>query len=387
MPSTHPENLSTKCNNVNMTGVKWSPNRPFNDLPALPPAVDLETKAVLKRCITARAALAELKQAAELIPNQAMLINTLPLLEARASSEIENIVTTADRLFRHLDADTDADPATREALRYRQALLDGFRQINQRPLNTRTAETVCTRIRGVEMTVRRVPGTALVNDRTGEVIYTPPEGEREIRNLLANWERFLNTETSIDPLVRMAAAHYQFEAIHPFADGNGRTGRVLNSLFLIQEDLLTLPILYLSRYIIAHKSDYYRLLLDVTRIDAWQPWLLFMLEGVEATASWTTAKINAVRRLEDHTATTVRQGAPKIYSRELVDVIFQQPYCRISNLEKSGIAKRQTASKYLKALVDLGIVEERQSGREKLFIHPKLMRLLTEDPNEFELYR
>jgi Fic family protein len=370
-----------------MTGVKWSPNRPFNDLPALPPAVDLETKAVLKRCITARAALAELKQAAELIPNQAMLINTLPLLEARASSEIENIVTTADRLFRHLDADTDADPATREALRYRQALLDGFRQINQRPLNTRTAETVCTRIRGVEMTVRRVPGTALVNDRTGEVIYTPPEGEREIRNLLANWERFLNTETSIDPLVRMAAAHYQFEAIHPFADGNGRTGRVLNSLFLIQEDLLTLPILYLSRYIIAHKSDYYRLLLDVTRIDAWQPWLLFMLEGVEATASWTTAKINAVRRLEDHTATTVRQGAPKIYSRELVDVIFQQPYCRISNLEKSGIAKRQTASKYLKALVDLGIVEERQSGREKLFIHPKLMRLLTEDSNEFELYR
>jgi Fic family protein len=387
MPSTHPENLSTKCNNVNMTGVKWSPNRPFNDLPALPPAVDLETKAVLKRCITARAALAELKQAAELIPNQAMLINTLPLLEARASSEIENIVTTADRLFRHLDADTDADPATREALRYRQALLDGFRQINQRPLNTRTAETVCTRIRGVEMTVRRVPGTALVNDRTGEVIYPPPEGEREIRNLLANWERFLNTETSIDPLVRMAAAHYQFEAIHPFADGNGRTGRVLNSLFLIQEDLLTLPILYLSRYIIAHKSDYYRLLLDVTRIDAWQPWLLFMLEGVEATASWTTAKINAVRRLEDHTATTVRQGAPKIYSRELVDVIFQQPYCRISNLEKSGIAKRQTASKYLKALVDLGIVEERQSGREKLFIHPKLMRLLTEDSNEFELYR
>jgi Fic family protein len=387
MPSTHPENLSTKCNNVNMTGVKCSPNRPFNDLPALPPAVDLETKAVLKRCITARAALAELKQAAELIPNQAMLINTLPLLEARASSEIENIVTTADRLFRHLDADTDADPATREALRYRQALLDGFRQINQRPLNTRTAETVCTRIRGVEMTVRRVPGTALVNDRTGEVIYTPPEGEREIRNLLANWERFLNTETSIDPLVRMAAAHYQFEAIHPFADGNGRTGRVLNSLFLIQEELLTLPILYLSRYIIAHKSDYYRLLLDVTQIDAWQPWLLFMLEGVEATASWTTAKINAVRRLEDHTATTVRQGAPKIYSRELVDVIFQQPYCRISNLEKSGIAKRQTASKYLKALVDLGIVEERQSGREKLFIHPKLMRLLTEDSNEFELYR
>ena len=369
-----------------MTLPKWSPDRPFNELPSLPPTIDLESKKVLKRCVTARAALAELKQAAELIPNQAMLINTLPLLEARASSEIENIVTTADRLFRHLDADADADPATREALRYRQALLEGFRQINQRPLSTRTAETVCTRIRGVEMTVRRVPGTALVNDRTGEVIYTPPEGEREIRNLLANWERFLNTETSIDPLVRMAAAHYQFEAIHPFTDGNGRTGRALNSLFLIQENLLTLPILYLSRYIIAHKSDYYRLLLDVTRTDAWEPWLLFMLEGVEHTASWTTTKINAIRRLEEHTAEVVRQGAPKIYSRELVDVIFQQPYCRISNLEAAGIAKRQTASKYLKALAELGIVEERRSGREKLFIHPKLMRLLTEDSNEFEPY-
>jgi Fic family protein len=356
-------------------------------LPTLPPAVDLESKAVLKRCVTARASLAELKQAAELIPNQAMLINTLPLLEARASSEIENIVTTADRLFRHLDAAGDADPATREALRYRQALLEGYRQINRRPMNTRTAETVCTRIRGVEMTVRQVPGTALVNDRTGEVIYTPPEGEREIRNLLANWEGFLNTETSIDPLVRMAAAHYQFEAIHPFTDGNGRTGRVLNSLFLIQEELLTLPILYLSRYIITQKSDYYRLLLDVTRTDAWEPWLLFMLEGVETTASWTTAKISAIRRLEDHTAEVVRQGAPKIYSRELVEVIFQQPYCRISNLEAAGIAKRQTASKYLKALAELGIVEELQSGREKLFIHPKLMRLLTEESNEFEPHR
>ena len=237
------------------------------------------------------------------------------------------------------------------------------------------------------MTVRRVPGTALVNDRTGEVIYTPPEGEGEIRNLLANWERFLNTESSTDPLVRMAAAHYQFEAIHPFTDGNGRTGRVLNSLFLIQERLLTLPILYLSRYIIAHKSDYYQLLLNVTRTDAWEPWLLFMLEGVEHTASWTTAKINAIRRLEEHTAEVVREEAPKIYSRELVDVIFQQPYCRISNLEAAGIAKRQTASKYLKALAGLGILEEQQSGREKLFIHPKLMRLLTEDTNEFKPYR
>ncbi len=369
-----------------MTEIEWEPDRPFNDLPPLPPAVDLESKAVLKRCVTARAALAGLKQAAELIPNQSMLINTLPLLEARASSEIENIVTTADRLFRHLDTHQDADPATKEALRYRHALLEGFRHIKSRPLNTRTAEHICTLLRGVDMTVRKVPGTALVNDSTGDVIYTPPEGENTIRNLLANWEGFLHNETSIDPLVRMAAAHYQFEAIHPFSDGNGRTGRVLNSLFLIHEELLTLPILYLSRFIISNKADYYRLLLDVTRSEAWEPWLLFMLDGIENTAAWTTSKIGTIRRLADHTADFVKHHEPKIYSRELVDTIFEQPYCRISNLETAGIAKRQTASKYLKALASLGILEEQPAGREKLFIHPKLMRLLTTDDTEFEPY-
>jgi len=371
---------------MNMTLPIWTPDHPFNDLPRLPPELDLESKAVLKRCVTARAALAGLKQAAELIPNQSMLINTLPLLEARASSEIENIVTTADRLFRHLGSHQIADPATKEALRYRRALLDGFHHINGRPMNTRTAEYICTLLRGVDMTVRKVPGTALVNDATGDVIYTPPEGEHTIRNLLANWEDFLHSETSIDPLVRMAAAHYQFEAIHPFSDGNGRTGRVLNSLFLIQEGLLTLPILYLSRYIISNKADYYRLLLDVTRSQEWEPWLLFMLDGIENTATWTTSKIGAIRRLADHTADFVKHREPKIYSRELVDTIFEQPFCRISNLETAGIAKRQTASKYLKALASLGILEEQPVGREKLFVHPKLMQLLTTDDTEFERY-
>ena len=379
--------MSMKCNNVDMTIQEWSADRPYNNLPLLPPAVDVESKRVLKRCISARAALAELKQAAELIPNQGMLINTLPVLEARASSEIENIVTTTDRLFRHLDAIQSADSATKEALRYRFALLEGFRSLDRRPLRTRMAEEVCSQIRGVDMRVRRVPGTALVNDATGETIYTPPESETVIRDLLANWERFLHQETSLDPLVRMAAAHYQFEAIHPFTDGNGRTGRVLNSLFLIQERLLTLPILYLSRYVIANKADYYRLLLDVTREEAWEPWLLFMLEGVQDTANWTTAKIGAIRRLADHTVEYVRRRAPKIYSRELVDVIFEQPYCRIGNLESAGIAKRQTASKYLKALAAIGVLEEHAAGREKLFIHPKLMRLLNSDDNEFAAYK
>jgi len=363
----------------------WRPDRPFNELPLLPPKADFESKAILKRCIQARATLAELKGAGELIPNQAMLINTLPLLEAQASSAIENIITTTDRLFQFREMDENADPATREALRYSQALLAGVQVLEARPLATGTAEEICSRIKGQPMRVRTVPGTALART-SGEIVYTPPEGEDRLRNLLANWEKFLHEATDIDPLIRMAAGHYQFEAIHPFTDGNGRTGRILNSLFLIQENLLTLPVLYLSRYFIHHKADYYRLLREVTKTDAWEPWILFVLTGVEQTARWTTAKIEAVRKLQMHTTTYVRNAAPKIYSHELVDVIFELPYCRIQNVTQRGIAVRQTASGYLKELVNLGVLQERAVGREKLFIHPKLMRLLTRDENQFAGY-
>ncbi len=365
----------------------WQPDRPYNSLPGLPPAFELETKPVLKQCITARAALAELKQAAELIPNPAMLMNTLPLLEARASSEIENIVTTADKLFRHSQADSGADPSTKEALRYRRALLEGVVALRTRPLTTRTTEAICAQIKGIEMSVRKIPGTALANDATGEVIYTPPEGETRIRDLLGNWERFLREEETIDPLVRMAVAHYQFEAIHPFTDGNGRTGRVVNSLYLVDQGLLPLPILYLSRYIIANRPDYYRLLLAVTRDSAWEPWLLYMLRGVEDTAVWTTGKIGAIRGLAAHTTEFVRTKLPKMYTRELVDAIFEQPYCRIANLVEAGIAGRQAASRYLKALVSLGVLREQAFGKEKLFVHPKLMNLLTRDGNAVQAYR
>jgi len=334
---------------------------------------------VLKQCVAARAALAGLQQASALIPNPAILINTLPLLEARASSEIENIVTTADKLFRYLQAEAGADPATREALRYRAALLEGFKSLKTRPLATRTAEAVCTQIKGIETTVRRVPGTTLAHGASGKVIYTPPEGEDLLRGLLANWERFLHEEKSLDPLVRMAAGHYQFEAIHPFLDGNGRTGRVLNSLFLVEEGLLDLPILYLSRYIIGHKAAYYRLLLAVTREGAWEPWILYMLRGVEETAAWTTTKIAAVRKLSTDTAENVRRRLPKIYSRELVDAIFEQPYCRIVNLVEAGIAGRQAASRYLKALAGIGVLREQAVGREKLFVNPRLLALLTRE--------
>lgn len=369
------------------TSTPWQANVPYNDLPPIPPGIELETKAVLKRCIDARSALAELKQAAELIPNQTVLINTIPLLEAKDSSEIESIVTTTDLLFRHAqDGDTQADPATKEALRYRTALHRGFHSLNERPLCTGTAVEICRTLKGVDMDIRRTPGTQLANDRSGEVIYTPPEGETRLRELLANWERFLHNETGLDPLVRMAVGHYQFEAIHPFSDGNGRTGRVINILYLIHEGLLTLPILYLSRYIIAHKADYYRLLLDVTREQAWEPWLLYMLTAIEETARWTGAKIAAIRALAEHTTGFVRERLPKTYSRELVDVIFEQPYCRIGNVVDKQIAQRQAASRYLKELVAIGVLREIQVGKEKLFIHPKLMQLLIRDGNDFKPY-
>jgi Fic family protein len=245
---------------------------------------------------------------------------------------------------------------------------------------------VCSRIKGVQMQVRRVPGTTLTNARTGQTIYTPPVGEDLLRSKLANWERFLHETPEIDPLVRMAVGHYQFEAIHPFTDGNGRTGRVLNSLYLIQEDLLTLPILYLSRYIIAHKADYYRLLLDVTQNQTWEAWVIYVLRGVEETARWTTAKIAAIRQLSSLTITHVKQAAQKIYSRELVDLIFDLPYCRIQNLVEAKLTGRQAASRYLKQLVEIGVLTEVNVGREKLFIHPKLMKLLTTDDNTVAAY-
>jgi Fic family protein len=327
----------------------------------------------------------ELKQVAELIPNQGVLINTLPLLEAQASSEIENILTTTDRLFLYRDGDDAADVSTKEALRYTRALLEGFQTLRERPLVTTTAEEICSLIKGREMRVRKIPGTALAR-QTGEIVYTPPVGEALLRGLLGNWERFLHEATEIDPLIRMAVAHYQFEAIHPFTDGNGRTGRVLNSLFFISEGLLTLPILYLSRSIIRHKADYYRLLREVTQTDVWEDWVMFMLKGVEETARWTVGKIAAIRKLQAHTAEHARKAAPKIYSHELVNLIFELPYCRINNLTERKIAGRQTASVYLKELVKIGVLEEQSVGREKLFIHPKLMGLLTREPNEFAPY-
>ena len=214
-------------------------------------------------------------------------------------------------------------------------------------------------------------------------VYTPPDGEERIRRLLANWERFLHERTEVEPLVRIAVTHYQFEAIHPFTDGNGRTGRVLNSLALVEMDLLPLPILYLSKFIIARKDEYYDKLLAVTTDGAWEPWVSYMLQGVEETAAWTTEKIAAIRRLSEDTREFVRSRLPKIYSQDLADVLFEQPYCRIGNVVDAGIVERQAASRYLKALAQVGILSERKVGREKLFVHSRLLELLMSEQHAY----
>lgn len=364
----------------------WLPDKPNNDLPHLPPEMNLDSVSILRACIPARAALAELKQAGQLLPDQGLLINLLPLLEAKDSSEIENIVTTTDKLFQFASEDSLADPMTKEALRYRTALNNGYQELAAKPLCTNTAIEICSTIKGIYMDVRKVPGTTLANQHTGDVIYTPPVGEEVLRNLLANWECFLHQDDGIDPLIKMAVAHYQFEAIHPFLDGNGRTGRVLNILYLIEADLLTLPILYLSRFIVQNKQDYYLLLNTVTRTGDWEDWIIYMLKGVEETAIWTTQKIESVRMLIEHTSVFIKENLPKIYSHELVKIIFEQPYCRIGNLVENKVAKRQTASVYLKQLCKIGVLNEIQVGKEKLFVHPKLIRLMTRDNHEFNSY-
>lgn len=367
--------------------MNWRPEKPYNALPLLPPAIEqVETLETLKACINARAALSELKQAGKLLPNQNLLINLLPLLEAKDSSEIENIVTTADKLFQFAHEDSGADPATKEALRYRTALYQGFTQLGDRPLCTATAIEICSTLKASTMNIRKLPGTIIGNQGTGEIIYTPPVGETVIRDLLSNWEQFIHAEDSIDPLIKMAISHYQFEAIHPFYDGNGRTGRILNILYLIEQQLLTLPILYLSRYIVQNKAKYYHLLNQVTAHGAWQNWIQFILKGVETMSFWTCDKIAAICELMEQTGNYVKQEQPKIYSHELLQVIFEQPYCRINNLVEQNIAKRQTASVYLKQLSQIGVLQEQQIGKEKLFVHPKLLRLMNQDSNEFVPY-
>ena len=368
--------------------VEFDPAKSHNQLPLLPPPLSqVETTEILKKCIAARVALAELKQAAELIPNASVLVNALPLLEAQASSEIENIVTTTDKLFEFADnGEERADAATKEALRYRTALYEGTKMVRRGMLTTDMAIQICSTIKDVELDIRAESSVSLKNRLSGELIYTPPYGQKLLQEKLDNWQDFMNNATELDPLVRMAIQHYQFEAIHPFVDGNGRTGRILNILFLVQQGLLDSPILYLSRQIIQNKADYYRLLLAVTRDQDWSSWIMFILDGVEKTCIWTTDKIKAIRELMQHTSQYVQEQLPKIYSWELAEALFKLPYCRIGNLVQAGIAKRQTASVYLKQLCEIGVLKEIKSGRETLFVHPKYIELLSGEENVWIYY-
>jgi Fic family protein len=337
----------------------------------------VETKSVLKAVAAAHAALGELRGMGEIIPNQNLILRSIALQEARMSSEIENIVTTSDEVYKAMDGSQEKtlEPATKEVLRYQEALWHGVQAIQQRPLRVSLFLEIVSILKNESMTLRSKSG-ARISDGRGGVLYTPPEGEFVIREKLEALELFLERDQDFDPLVKMAMAHYQFEAIHPFADGNGRTGRILNVLFLLQQKLLKAPILYLSRYIIEHKSAYYEGLRLVTEEGAWEPWVLSLLEGVTVTAKAAIAQIQDIRNAILHFQSELQEKDPKLARLELVHILFQQPYCRIRDFEKAGIAKRQAASEYLQALASRGLLRPVKVGTQVLYLNETLLKIL-----------
>ena len=367
----------------------FDPRQPYNDLPDLPPLGEVETKAVLKACIDARTALAKLDAAAEKLPNPAILISSLMLFEAQSSSEIENIVTTDDELFKQSQLDeATIDVPTKEALRYRDAIFRGYLKLERLPMSTRLAVETCSILKGADMEIRKLPGTALKAGGSGKLIYTPPVGEDLLRAKLANWERFINDPSDLDPLVQLAIQHYQFEAIHPFNDGNGRTGRILNILFLVQTGLQKYPILYLSREILENRDHYYRLLRRVTEKNDWVSWIEFFVAAIGLSATRSMVKVSDIALLRAATRSFLFEcGETRLAEDDLLDVLFTQPYCRIKDLVDARVAKRQTAAVYLRTLTVLGVVEELKIGREKLFLHKKFLRLLTTDGSNITDYK
>jgi Fic family protein len=356
------------------------PTRPYNDLPFLPPKADIETKAILKKAITAGRALAELKGIGESIPKQTILVDSLILQEAKASSEIENIFTTNDALFKAFAAKTsDVDSAVKEVLHYREAIWEGYNLLKKRNLLTNNLfiklyQTIKQNSAGI----RNTPGTKIANGKNGKTLYTPPEGEKIIRDKLKNLEEYIHDQDSVDPLIKLAVIHYQFESIHPFTDGNGRTGRIVNTLYLVFKELIELPVIYLSKFIIEHKTDYYRLLRQVTEAGEWEPWILYMLEAVEQTALFTKQRIVDIRDLMEETIKTAKEKLPsRAYSKELVELLFHQPYVKGETLVNAGIAERKTAAAYLKELERIGILRGQRIGKENLYLNIKLYNLLS----------
>ena len=341
----------------------------------------METKTILRKAISAGRTLAELNGLGESIPNQSMLINTLVLQEAKDSSEIENIVTTNDALFKAFTASTTrVDPSTKEVLRYREALWEGFSALQKRPaLSTNLFVQIVQRIKQNDSGIGNLPGTVIGNPRTGEVVFTPPEGESVIRDKLRDLEAFIHSEDALDPLIKLALIHYQFEAIHPFFDGNGRTGRIVNILYLAMKGLL-IAVLYLSKHIIDRKREYYRLLRQVTEKGAWEPWILFALDAVEMTADFSRRRILAIRDLMEETLALARQKLPpRVYSKELIENLFRQPYTKGQFLVEAGIAERKTAAQYLKELENIGVLRRHKVGREKLYLIRSYMNYFPND--------
>lgn len=348
--------------------------------PLLPLPVELETKRVLKKLATAHRALAELKGAAGLVPNEAILINTLSLQEAKDSSAIENIITTHDDLYRSDEAAKRfASVAAKEVYAYAHALREGFRTVRATGLITINDILVMqATLERNQAGFRRLPGTALRNDKTGEVVFTPPQSHDEIACLMANLERFINGEDDLDldPLVRMAVIHHQFETIHPFYDANGRTGRILNILYLVKEGLLGSPVLYLSRYINQNKAEYYRLLQAVRTDGVWEEWLIYMLDGVEQTAGQTTRLVHRIRDLMFDHKVRLRRELPRLYSQDLLNNMFSHPYSKIAFVERDLGVSRITATRYLDELTRVGLMRKHKIGRESYYMNQALLDLL-----------
>lgn len=348
-------------------------------LKKLPPLKEkVESLAILKQLSKASQALGELKGIAQTMPNQEMLVNAVVLQEAKDSSEIENIITTQDELYKALTTKSKQAPAVKEVINYRKAIFIGFDLLKKQGyLKLKDVEFIQQIIIENNAGIRSVSGTVLKNDRTGEVVYTPPQEKEEIIDLLGNFLEHFNVNTEDTPtLINLAVLHYQFESIHPFYDGNGRTGRILNILYLIINKHLDIPILYLSSYINENKADYYRLLNKVNKEDKWEEYIIYILKGIEETSKQTISKIQSINQLLSETLDMVQKEKPKIYRKELIELLFEQPYSKIEYVvEKLGV-ERKAASRYLNSMEQLGILASEKIGREKIYVNTKLIEIL-----------
>ena len=349
-------------------------------LKKLPLEQDIESKKILKKLASAHRALAELKGIVSSIPNENILVNTLGLQEAKDSSAIENIITTHDDIFKaQLNLDGFKSLNAKEVQNYISALKKGFELISKNKILTNNnIIEIQSELEKNNAGFRKLPGTALKNTTTGDIIYTPPQDYDTILELMRNLEQFINdgTISDFDPLVKMAIIHYQFESIHPFYDGNGRTGRIVNVLYLVMNHLLDLPVLYLSRYIILHKGDYYKLLQEVRETDNWENWVLYLLNGIEETAKETIVLIAKIRELIFEYKNLLRDNY-KFYSQDLLNNLFKYPYTKIEFIVNDLGVSRITASKYLTRLSKDGLLRREKLGTGNYYVNEKLIELLT----------